>query len=116
MRYETEHWCVEARPALGAVAVTGEFDGSAGGALEAWLSTLRGWSAEARLDLSAMELADAGGAVAVINLIRRLRETTETVVVAGAPQAVGHGLYRIGMLEPGRGIRMEQMREDEPFG
>lgn len=68
------------------------------------------------LDLTELEIADASGALAAVEAIRALAAVAQPVVIRGAPQLLGHNLYRAGLLETGSRIELIDMREDEPYG
>ena len=69
-----------------------------------------------RLDLSGLDIDDGTGLAAAINTLRRLRDRSSKLVLAGAPQMLCHNLYRVGLLEGRRSIELIDMREDEPSG
>lgn len=70
---------------------------------------------EITLDLYGLDIDDGIALVTVINSLRRLRAHAARVVLKGAPQMLGHNLYRVGLLDDGA-IELIDMRLDEPSG
>ena len=70
---------------------------------------------EITLDLYGLDIDDGIALVTVINSLRRLRDQTARIVLKGAPQMLGHNLYRVGMLDDDA-ITLIDMRLDEPSG
>ena len=70
---------------------------------------------EITLDLYGLDIDDGIALVTVINSLRRLRDQAARIVLKGAPQMLGHNLYRVGLLDDHR-IVLIDMRLDEPSG
>ena len=68
------------------------------------------------LDLSGLDIEDGLALATCINAIRELRARANRLVLLGAPQMLGHNLYRIGMLEGPWAVEIVDMRLDEPSG
>lgn len=68
------------------------------------------------LDLSALDIEDGIALATMINALRELNARAAKLTVQGAPQMLGHNLYRIGLLDGPRAIELIDMREDEPAG
>ena len=68
------------------------------------------------LDLSKLEIDDGIAVATCVNALRELRARTVRLVLRGAPQMLGHNLYRVGMLEGPAAIELLDMRLDEPSG
>ena len=67
------------------------------------------------LDLYGLDIDDGVALATFINLLRRLRRQTSRLILKGAPQMLGHNLYRVGMLDDDA-ITLIDMRLDEPSG
>lgn len=67
------------------------------------------------LDLYGLDIEDGIALATVINSLRRLRAHKARLTLKGAPQMLGHNLYRVGLLD-GDGITLVDMRLDEPSG
>ncbi len=68
------------------------------------------------LDLSGMDICDGVAAATAVSCLRRLRGRARRLVLFGAPQVLGHNLYRVGLLEGAGAIELVDMRLDEPAG
>ena len=68
------------------------------------------------LDLHGLDIEDGVALATCINSLRELRARTSGLVLRGAPQMLGHNLYRTGMLEGPRAVELIEMRLDEPSG
>jgi len=68
------------------------------------------------LDLSALDIEDGLTMATTINALRELRSRTSGLILKGAPQMLGHNLYRVGLLNGPAAIVLVDMREDEPAG
>lgn len=68
------------------------------------------------LNFSALDIEDGVGIATAVNVLRELRSRTNHLVLVGAPQMLGHNLYRIGLLDGSAAIELVDMREDEPAG
>ncbi len=78
--------------------------------LQAWRS-----GAVSRLELGNFDVDDAASVLAVVEVVRQLA-AERPVTLRGAPQLIGHTLYRVGALGDDASITLEAMREDEPYG
>jgi anti-anti-sigma factor len=70
---------------------------------------------EITIDLYGLDIDDGVALAAFINSLRRLCAHNARLVLKGAPQMLGHNLYRVGMLDSDR-IALIDMRLDEPSG
>lgn len=68
------------------------------------------------LNLSGLDIDDGVALAICVNVLRELRYRASRVVLRGAPQMLGHNLYRVGMLEGPAKIELIDMRLDEPTG
>ena len=68
------------------------------------------------LDLSDLDIEDGVSVVVALNTLRELRTRCRRLVVKGAPQVLGHNLYRVHDLEGPDAIELVDLREDEPYG
>ena len=68
------------------------------------------------LDLRGLDVEDGVALAACINSLRELRSRVGLLVLRGAPQMLGHNLYRAGMLDGSSAIELVDMRLDEPAG
>ena len=68
------------------------------------------------LDLSGLDIEDGIALATCINSLRDLRARVSGIVLRGAPQMLGHNLYRTGMLEGASAIELVDMRQDESSG
>lgn len=68
------------------------------------------------LDLRGLDIEDGVALATCINSLRELRARTSGLVLRGAPQMLGHNLYRTGMLEGPGAVELIDMRLDEPSG
>ena len=68
------------------------------------------------LDLRGLDIEDGIALATCINSLRELRARVNVLVLRGAPQMLGHNLYRTGMLEGPGAVEMVDMRLDEPSG
>jgi anti-anti-sigma regulatory factor len=69
-----------------------------------------------KLDFSALDIEDGLGIATAVNVLRELRSRTNHLAIVGAPQMLGHNLYRVGLLDGSSAIDLVDMREDEPAG
>lgn len=67
------------------------------------------------LDLYGLDIDDGVGLAIFINSLRRLRDCRTRLVLKGAPQMLGHNLYRLGLLDSDA-LALVDMRLDEPSG
>lgn len=70
---------------------------------------------EIRLDLHALDIDDGAAIAVAINVLRQLCARASKLILIGAPQMLGHNLYRLGLLGGG-GLELVDMRQDEPAG
>ena len=68
------------------------------------------------LNLCELDIEDGFALAACINSLRELRARACSLVLHGAPQVLGHNLYRTGMLEGPKAVHLIDMRLDEPSG
>jgi anti-anti-sigma regulatory factor len=68
------------------------------------------------LDLHGLDIEDGVALTTCINSLRDLRARSIGLVLRGAPQILGHNLYRTGLLGGSRAIELIDMRLDEPGG
>ena len=68
------------------------------------------------LDVHGLYIEDGVALATCINALRELRTRVSGLVLRGAPQMLGHNLYRIGMLEGPAAVDLVDMRLDEPSG
>jgi anti-anti-sigma regulatory factor len=68
------------------------------------------------LDLSGLDIDDGVAAATAVSCLRELRARALRLVLTGAPQILGHNLYRVGLLEGAGAIELVEMRLDEPSG
>lgn len=99
----------------GAVVVEGVLDRHSAAAFAAQLERATAAGDVLMLDLRALEVEDAVAVVVAVDALRRLLATGRRVVVTGAPQVLGHNLYRVGLLDSGQ-LSLVDMREDEAYG
>ncbi len=107
------------RPAIGppVIIVEGILTRTTAGSLDGMLANLWGKTpGPAALDLTDLEIEDAEGIVALLDLIRTRRGGGFALTLIGAPQLLGHNLYRMGLLDCPNPIRLVDMRQDEPAG
>lgn len=67
------------------------------------------------LDLYGLDIEDGIALATVINSLRRLCARKARLTLKGAPQMLGHNLYRVGLLDD-NAIKLVDMRLDEPSG
>jgi anti-anti-sigma regulatory factor len=68
------------------------------------------------LDLSGLDIDDGVALATAINSLRDLRDRSAKIILKGAPQMLGHNLYRLGLLDGGGAVELIDMRLDEPTG
>ena len=71
---------------------------------------------EITLDLHGFDIEDGVALATTIDALRGLRSRAAGLVLTGAPQMLGHNLYRVGMLGGGDAVTLVDMRLDEPAG
>lgn len=68
------------------------------------------------VDLSQLDISDGTPMALLLNELRSLRKSLDSLVLIGAPQMLGHNLYRANLLEGPESIELREMREDEAYG
>jgi anti-anti-sigma regulatory factor len=68
------------------------------------------------LDFSGLDIEDGVALAVAINSLRLICSRSSKLLIRGAPQMLGHNLYRTGMLVDCGQIEMVEMRLDEPAG
>ena len=68
------------------------------------------------LQLHALDIEDGIALTVVLNTLRELSGRVKRLVIDGAPQMLGHNLYRAGMLSANGAIELTNMRLDEASG
>lgn len=96
----------------GQLVLCGELDRANGAALLRWLQDA---PPLASIALDDLEIADGVAATEALNAVRLLSTRVPLLTVIGAPQVLGHNLYRTGLLAQGK-IELVAMREDEAYG
>lgn len=91
--------------------IEGELNSENAAQFESFLRTIEAHSKTITLDFAALDIEDGVALATAINALRELRARAARVIVRGAPQLLGHNLYRLGLLES---IELVDMREDEP--
>ncbi len=71
---------------------------------------------EIALDFSACDIEDGIAIVTCINALRHLQARAKRLTLVGAPQMLGHNLYRVGLLRGEGAIHLVDMRNDEADG
>ena len=66
------------------------------------------------LDLGRLDIEDELALAVAVTSLRELRRRVSKLVLIGAPQILGHNLYRVGALEGARAIELVDMRLEEP--
>ena len=69
----------------------------------------------AALDLTDLDIEDTDGMLALVDFLRARQQAGIALTLIGAPQALGHNLYRMRIMEGPNPIRLVDMRHDEPF-
>ncbi len=106
------------RPAAGppVIIVEGILARTTAASLEGLLTTLLNKTpGPADLDLTDLDIEDTEGMLALMDLLRARQQAGVTLTLIGAPQALGHNLYRARLLEGPHAVRLVDMRQDEPF-
>jgi anti-anti-sigma regulatory factor len=65
------------------------------------------------LQLYALDIDDGVALAVVLTSLRELSLRVKKVILVGAPQLLGHNLYRVGMLSSNSRIELREMRLDE---
>lgn len=68
------------------------------------------------IDLYELDIFDGKSLAMLVRELRGLRRKVASLVLVGAPQMLGHNLYRINLLSGAQAIELEEMREDEAYG
>jgi anti-anti-sigma regulatory factor len=101
----------------GVIAIEGELNEENAAEFEQALAEVTVESgSEMVLLMSAFEVADGVALATAINALRRLLRRAGRLKIIGAPQMLGHNLYRLGMLDAGDRIELIAMRVEEPYG
>jgi anti-anti-sigma regulatory factor len=98
------------------IKIEGEVSRSNVGEFERRLRSVQVGRGEVTLDLSGLDIEDSFAAAAAINCLRDLCKRAGGLVLVGAPQMLGHNLYRAGLLSGPCAIKLVDMRQDEPAG
>jgi anti-anti-sigma regulatory factor len=105
------------RSASGAVIIEGDLSCENSAEFERRMRELNTASGRAMiLDLSGLDIDDGVALATAINIVRELRNRSAKIVLRGAPQMLGHNLYRVGLLDEGGALELIDMRFDEPGG
>lgn len=83
---------------------------------EAGMTALMASSVPLVMDMHALDIIDGMAVVAAVDGLRRLAAARQRLEIHGAPQVLGHNLYRVAALGPDSPIVLVAMREDEPYG
>lgn len=101
----------------GAIVIDGEMNQNNA---EAFQQTLESLNIEPDstivIDMFGFDVDDGVSVAIAINTLRDLLKRVKKVQVIGAPQILGHNIYRVGLLESNTAIELIDMREDEPYG
>lgn len=95
----------------GSIMTEGELNSENAIEFESFLRTVEAHSKTITLDLLALDIEDGVALATTVNALRELRARAARVIIRGAPQLLGHNLYRLGLLES---LELVDMREDEP--
>ena len=68
------------------------------------------------LDLHALDIVDSASLAVLVCILREMRAHTRHLILEGAPQVLGHNLYRANLLSGEHAIELRDMREDEAYG
>jgi anti-anti-sigma regulatory factor len=77
---------------------------------------MRWGSTERILEISRLDIEGGVALVTALTAIRLLRARSSRLILTGAPQMLGHNLYRTGMLDGSAAIELVDMRLDEANG
>jgi anti-anti-sigma factor len=98
----------------GTLVVEGDLEADSAGQFESLIAGVETRpTAEVVLDLSGLDIDDGFALATVVNSLRGLRRRAGRLILRGAPQILGHNLYRAGLLGE---IELVDMRKDEPGG
>ena len=109
---------VQIQAGRGLIRLAGDLDAQEAAHLERQLTDIRLLPAGLLIvEMQELELLDGQAVVALVNGLRHLRKRVARLEVHGAPQILGHNLYRINSLAAGgETIVLCDMREDEAYG
>jgi ABC-type transporter Mla MlaB component len=68
------------------------------------------------LQLDALEISQGAALASFVSILRELRTDNRSLTLVGAPQLLGHNLYRANLLNGKHAIALINMREDEAYG
>ena len=68
------------------------------------------------LQLDALEIGQGAALASFVSILRELRTDNRSLILIGAPQLLGHNLFRANLLSGEHAIALIEMREDEPYG
>jgi ABC-type transporter Mla MlaB component len=95
--------------------VEGELTRANAAHFEQELNAIESETSTIELDLSALDITDGAALAILVDSLRRLSTRLSRLVLTGAPQMLGHNLYRIGVLKEDGIIQLVDMRCDEPY-
>ncbi len=95
--------------------VEGDLSEQSAPGFERLMLEMNGETGVVMLDFSALDIEDGPALAAAINSLRRACSRPARLLIRGAPQMLGHNLYRTGMLAAGQ-VELLDMRLDEPAG
>lgn len=99
------------------VIVEGDLNADNAAQFERRLRALNAESNRAvKLDLSGLDIDDGVALATALNSLRELRGRSARIILVGAPQMLGHNLYRVGLLDGAGAVELIDMRLDEPTG
>jgi anti-anti-sigma regulatory factor len=115
MNREPDFQVIE-RMAGGAIIIEGDLTEANAEEFERRMSELVQKSQrEITIDLYGLDIDDGVALATFINSLRRLRAGNTRLILKGAPQMLGHNLYRVGLLDDAA-VTLIDMRLDEPSG
>ena len=98
------------------VRIREEIDGSGCDCLEHfWDRFVSDPFSVVRVEMSGVDSIDSLGVAQMVTLLRRNLADGARLVLDAPPQVLAHTLYKVGLLEPGRGITLENARSEEPY-
>lgn len=96
--------------------IEGELSRDNSAVLHDWGCRIAATVAIRELDLAGLDIMDAAGIAAAVEVIRMLSTHSPVMSVNHAPHLLAHTLYRIGLLETGSHIVLVDPRQEEPYG